>query len=80
MLKIFVDADGCSVKDEVYRVARRCKLPVVVVANQGIYTPDSPLVEAVVVGQGADVADDWIAEHIEKGDIVITSDIPFSWD
>jgi len=78
MLKIYIDADGCSVKDEVYKVARRCKLPVVVVANQGIYTPDSPLVEAVIVGQGADVADDWIAEHIEQGDIVITADIPFA--
>ena len=78
MLKIYVDADGCSVKDEVYRVARRCKLPVFVVANHGIYTPDSPLIQSVVVEQGADVADDWIAEHIEEGDIVITADIPLA--
>jgi len=78
VLKIYVDADGCTVKDEVYRVARRCKLPVVVVANHGIHTPESPLIQAVVVSQGADVADDWIAEHIERGDIVITSDIPLA--
>jgi len=78
MLKIYVDADGCSVKDEVYRVARRCKLPVIVVANHGIYTPDSSLIQAVVVEQGADVADDWIADHIDEGDIVITADIPLA--
>jgi uncharacterized protein YaiI (UPF0178 family) len=73
---IFVDADACPVKEEVYKVARRCGCPVHVVANSFIRTP--PGVQLVVVDAGADMADDWIAGHIAPGDIVITNDIPLA--
>ncbi len=73
---IFVDADACPVKDEVYKVARRCGCPVRVVANAFIRTP--PDVERIVVDAGPDVADDWIAERVQPGDIVITNDIPLA--
>ena len=78
MLTIFVDADACSVKNEVYRVAKRCRLDVRVVANRHLNTPTSPLIEAGVVGGGPDAADDWIAEHAGAGDIVVTADIPLA--
>jgi uncharacterized protein YaiI (UPF0178 family) len=73
---IFVDADACPVKDEVYRVARRCGCAVFVVSNAFIRTP--PGVQAVVVEAGPDVADDWIAERVQPGDIVVTNDIPLA--
>lgn len=73
---IYVDADACPVKEEVYKVARRCGCAVFVVANMFIRTP--PGVEAVVVDAGPDVADDWIAERVQSGDIVITNDIPLA--
>ncbi|MEJ0061359.1 MAG: YaiI/YqxD family protein [Terricaulis sp.] len=73
---IFVDADACPVKEEVYKVARRCGCAVNVVANSFIRTP--PGVQLVVVDAGPDVADDWIAEHVAPGDIVITNDIPLA--
>jgi uncharacterized protein YaiI (UPF0178 family) len=75
---IYIDADGCPVKDEVYRVAKRYTLPVYVVANSLLGVPDDPLVERVVVDDGFDAADDWIAERAEVGDIVITGDIPLA--
>lgn len=78
MLTIFIDADGCAVKEEVYRVASRYLLKVFVVANKPLNIPASPLVEMKVVGAGLDVADDWIAENTQAGDIVITSDIPLA--
>ena len=78
MLRIYVDADACPVKDEVYRVALRCELPVFVVANTWMQTPERGQVELVVVDDGFDAADDWIVEHAERGDIVITSDIPLA--
>ena len=78
MLTIFVDADGCPVKQEVYRVARRYALAVRVVANCQLNTPASPLIQPVVVANALDAADDWIAENAEVGDVVITTDIPLA--
>ncbi len=78
MTEIFVDGDACPVKDEVYAVAARLGLAVVVVANQRINVPRDLGVEMVVVPDGPDAADDWIAEEIREGDIVITADIPLA--
>jgi uncharacterized protein YaiI (UPF0178 family) len=78
MTEIFVDGDACPVKDEVYAVAARLGLAVVVVANQRIHVPADLGVEMVVVPDGPDVADDWIAEEIRAGDVVITADIPLA--
>src|ERR1700739_4726503 len=76
--RIFVDADACPVKDEIYRVAARHGLPVSVVAGQFIRVPHDPLIERVAAGPGMDAADDWIAERAGRGDIVVTSDIPLA--
>src|SRR5882724_848080 len=76
--RIYVDADACPVKDEIYRVAARHGLPVSVVAGQFIRVPHDPLIERIAAGSGMDAADDWIAERAGKGDIVITSDIPLA--
>ena len=76
MPDVFVDADGCPVKDEVVRVAKRCGLPITFVANQWMRVPEG--VEFVRVGDGADAADDWIVERAAARDIVITSDIPLA--
>ncbi len=76
--RIYVDADACPVKDEIYRVATRHGLPVSVVAGQFIRVPQDPLIERVAAGSGMDAADDWIAERAGPGDIVITSDIPLA--
>jgi uncharacterized protein YaiI (UPF0178 family) len=78
MLNIYVDGDACPVKDEVFRVAERHNLKVYLVANSWLRIGAKPFVEQVVVSQGPDVADDWIAERISDGDIVITSDIPLA--
>jgi uncharacterized protein YaiI (UPF0178 family) len=75
---IYIDADACPVKDEVYRVAARYGLPVFVVCNSWIRTPADPQITLTVVDQGPDVADDWIAERAGAGDIVITADIPLA--
>lgn len=72
---LYVDADACPVKDEVYRVARRCALEVRVVANAFIRTPPDASVRLVSVAHGDDVADDWIAERAGPDDIVITADV-----
>jgi uncharacterized protein YaiI (UPF0178 family) len=77
-IRIFVDADACPVKDEVYKVARRYGLPVFVVANAFLMVPKDPLIERVVVEAGPDVADDWIAERAGPRDLVVTSDIPLA--
>jgi hypothetical protein len=77
-LRIFVDADACPVKDEVYRVAARYGLTVSIVANSPIVIPRAPEIERVVVGAGLDAADDWIAERAGPGAIVVTSDIPLA--
>jgi len=76
--EIFVDGDACPVKDEVLRVATRHKLTVHMVSNSWMRLADSPLIHRVVVAEGPDVADDWIAEHIGVGDIAITADIPLA--
>ena len=81
MLDIYIDADACPVKKEVYRVADRCSLRVFVVSNSSIYIPESAgeaQIKSIAVGAGADVADDWIAENIGAGDICITADIPLA--
>lgn len=75
---IYIDADACSVKKEIYKVAVRYQWPVRVVANHYIQTPQSRLIVCIMVGKGADVADDWIAERSKEGDVVITSDIPLA--
>jgi uncharacterized protein len=76
--RIYVDADACPVKDEIYRVAIRHGLPVRVVAGNFIRVPQDPLIERVAAGSGMDAADDWIAERARAGDIVVTSDIPLA--
>lgn len=77
-MTLYVDADGCPVKDEVARVALRWSLPAVFVSNRSVRIPGSPLLSAVVVGSGFDSADDWIAARAGAGDIVVTSDIPLA--
>ena len=72
---ILVDADACPVKEEIYRVARRHDVPVRVVANNWFRVPREPLIEQVVVGDGFDAADDWIAERADAASIVVTGDI-----
>ncbi|WP_413062427.1 YaiI/YqxD family protein (plasmid) [Sphingomonas carotinifaciens] len=74
-LRILVDADACPVKDEIYRVAWRTEVPVTVVSNAHLRVPPHPLIARVVVGDGFDAADDWIAEATDAGAIVITADI-----
>ena len=76
--RIYVDADACPVKDEIYKVAERLGLPVSVVANSFIRVPQHPLIERIVVGSGMDAADDWIAERVGPGDIVVTADVPLA--
>jgi uncharacterized protein YaiI (UPF0178 family) len=75
---IFVDADACPVKEEALRVAERHGLAIHYVSNSWMRLPDSPLVDRVVVAEGPDAADDWIAERAGKGDIVVTADIPLA--
>ena len=77
-IRIFVDADACPVKPEVYRVAERHRLRVYVVANSPIQVPRDPLVERVTVGSSPDAADNWIAERADATAIVITNDIPLA--
>lgn len=77
-LILYIDADACPVKDECYRVAERTGLKVFVVSNGWINTRRAPFIEQIVVDEGPDVADDWIAERAGPGDIVITSDIPLA--
>ena len=74
-LRIFVDADACPVKDEVYKVAWRHDVPVSVVSNSAFRVPDHPLIERIVVSDGFDAADDWIAERADAAAVVITGDI-----
>ena len=79
MLTIYVDADACPVKDEIYRVAKRYSLRVIVVANTALRVPNDPLIELVVRYEpGLNIVDDWIAEQSGPNDIVITSDIPLA--
>jgi len=75
---ILVDADACPVKDEIYSVAARYRLRVILVANAPIATPPGLGVEMVVVGRDADAADDWIADEVHEADIVVTADVPLA--
>ncbi len=75
MIRILVDADACPVKDEIYRVAERHAVPVAIVSNSPFRVPISPMVERVVVSDGFDAADDWIAKRADAAKIVITADI-----
>jgi hypothetical protein len=80
MTAIYIDADACPVRDEIYRVAERLSLEVFVVSNgsRPIRPVRDPRVHMVVVGDGADAADHWIAEHIGPSDICVTGDIPLA--
>ncbi len=74
-IRILVDADACPVKEEVYKVCFRLQLPVFIVANSYLRVPEHPLIERVVVGSGADAADDWIAGNADASSLVVTADI-----
>lgn len=77
--RIFVDADACPVKEEIFRVATRCRLQVLLVSNSPLRVPRNPLFESVMVARGQfDGADDWIAEQITDRDIAVTTDIPLA--
>ncbi len=80
MTEIYIDGDACPVRDEVYRVAERIGLAVFVVSNgsRPIRPPRTGNVRMITVEDGADKADDWIAEHITKSDVCVTSDIPLA--
>ena len=77
---IYLDADACPVKDQVYKTAARYDIPLKVVANSWLRVPDMAglKVETIVVPGSPDAADDWIAERAVKGDLVLTSDIPLA--
>ena len=80
MVEFYVDADACPVREEVFRVATRLNLKVYVVSNgsRPIRPPGLPNVSMIMVAEGADAADDWIAEHITDQDICLTNDIPLA--
>ena len=78
MINIFVDADGCPVKQEIYRVARRYGLKVTLVSNSRMRTPQEDWLKVIVVEGQFNAADDWIVEHVGENDIVITGDIPLA--
>lgn len=75
---LYVDADACPVKDEIIQIGERHKAEILLVCDGGLMRPRSPWAKLVIVGQGLDAADDWIAEQIGPGDICITSDIPLA--
>ncbi len=78
MTMIYVDGDACPVKAEVERIADRHDLPVTIVSNGGLRPSRNPRITHVTVAEGADVADNWIAENAQDGDIVVTADIPLA--
>ena len=78
MISIFIDGDACPVKEESYDVATRYSVPVTLVANSYLYVPEGMGIEMVVVDQGLDAADDWIAERVGPGDVVVTADLPLA--
>jgi uncharacterized protein len=75
---LYIDADACPVKDEAVRVGERHGLAIVFVSNAWMRLPEGPLIRRVVVSDGPDAADNWIAERAAKGDIVVTADIPLA--
>ncbi|MCW0182753.1 MAG: YaiI/YqxD family protein [Zavarzinia sp.] len=78
VLTILVDGDACPVKPEVFKVAERYNVPVIVIANSFINLPRNPLFERVIVSDGFDAADDWIAERADAVSIVVTADVPLA--
>ena len=78
MTALYIDADACPVKEEAERVATRHKLKMYVVSNGGLRPSRNPFVETVIVPDGPDVADMWIAERAGRGDVVVTGDIPLA--
>jgi uncharacterized protein YaiI (UPF0178 family) len=80
MTEIYIDGDACPVREEVYRVAERLGLAVFVVYNgsRPIRPPANPLIKMITVAEGADEADNWIAERITPADVCVTSDIPLA--
>jgi uncharacterized protein YaiI (UPF0178 family) len=79
LLDIYVDADACPVKQEIYRVAKRYGLKVILVSNSWMRAPESSWLKLIVVDKGEDIVDDWIADQVDTGDLVITGDIPLAW-
>jgi uncharacterized protein YaiI (UPF0178 family) len=77
-ITIYVDADACPVKEEIYRVAGRYGIKVHVVSNRYLAVPKQPLIERVAVSGDLDAADDWIAERVSRGSIVVTADVPLA--
>ncbi|WP_421790593.1 YaiI/YqxD family protein [Hyphobacterium sp.] len=77
-MTLYIDADACPVKDEAIRVAERHQTEVKLVCDGGLRRPQSPWAELVIVPEGADAADNWIAERIGPGDICVTADIPLA--
>ncbi len=77
-MTLYIDADACPVKAEAERVATRHKMPMKLVSNGGLRPSQNPLVETVIVPEGPDVADMWIAERAGPGDVVVTGDIPLA--
>ena len=78
MTALYIDADACPVKSEAERVASRHQVKMYVVSNGGLRPSQNPLVETIIVPDGPDVADMWIAERAGQGDVVITGDIPLA--
>jgi len=78
MTTLFIDADACPVKDEAIKVADRHNLKIYIVSNGGLRPNPHPLVETIVVPDGPDIADQWIADRAKKGDVVVTGDIPLA--
>lgn len=77
-ITVYIDADACPVKDETYKVAARYGLKTVVVSNSFIQIPKSDLISRMIVDAGPDIADDWIADQVVRGDVVVTNDIPLA--
>lgn len=77
-MTIYIDADGCPVKNEVYRVAKRFGLRVCLVSNSRMGIPQGDLFERVIVNEGFNAADDWIVEQVRDNDVVVSSDIPLA--
>lgn len=78
MTALYIDADACPVKTEAERVATRHRVKMYLVSNGGLRPPQNPLVETVIVAEGADEADKWIADRCGSGDVVVTGDIPLA--
>lgn len=78
MTTLYIDADACPVKDEAIRVGERHKVAIIFVSNSWMRLPESDLIQRVVVPEGPDEADNWIAERANAGDVVVTADVPLA--